>query len=268
MERAIIIPCYNESQRLDLDSFHNFISQRDSYSICFVNDGSTDDTLEILRDFQSKHKGKVHIFNSTTNVGKAEAIRSGINFMLSHSRSSNIGFMDADLATGFDDYENLVRNLENDNYSMVIGSRMRNSNDNIKRTKARAYISLLFNRIIQSIIGLEVNDTQCGAKVFKRNSAQSLFKTKFSSKWLFDIEIFMRLRNTIGKDQLVKNVSEITLEKWEEIEGSKINLRDVIKMPIQLLKIIFHYNFRPLFTKSNKGQDKQAESIVNLFFMS
>jgi len=250
MENAIVVPCYNEAGRLDLMSFNKFLNQKKNYTICFVNDGSSDNTLEILKSFQAGRESRIHIYDAPRNNGKAEAIRSGVNYMLENTGAANIGFMDADLATGFDDYENLVDSLTDniDTDGMVIGSRTRVNTANIQRTAFRSASSNIFNIIIQWIIGLKVNDTQCGAKVFTRNTANTLFQKAFISKWLFDIELLMRMRNKYGKQTMLKKFKEVSLSKWSEIEGSKITAKDALQFPIQLIRIALNYNFKPAFS--------------------
>jgi len=267
MENAIVIPCYNEAKRLDLSTFNNFLSQRSDYIICFVNDGSSDNTLEILKDFQQNHKDRVHVYDAPQNNGKAEAIRSGVNYMLQYTQANNIGFMDADLATGFDDYENLVGSLDDnlDNDGMVIGSRTRVNTANIQRTAFRSASSNVFNKAIQWIIGLKINDTQCGAKVFTRKTANTLFQTAFISKWLFDIELLMRMRNKYGKKSMIKKFKEVKLSKWTEVEGSKITLKDAIQFPLQLIRIALNYNFKPILNRSPSGFVAHSYKMVKSF---
>jgi len=255
MENAIVVPCYNEAGRLDLSSFNDFLKQNDNYTICFVNDGSSDNTLQVLKEFQTGREARVHVYDAPLNNGKAEAIRSGVNYMLENTTATNIGFMDADLATGFDDDENLVGSLTDniDTDGMVIGSRTRVNTANIQRTAFRSASSNIFNKIIQWIIGLKINDTQCGAKVFTRNTANNLFQKAFISKWLFDIELLMRMRNKYGKKTMLKKFKEVSLNKWSEIEGSKITFRDATQFPIQLFRIAINYNFKP-FLKFNPAK--------------
>ncbi len=267
MENAIVIPCYNEASRLDLSTFDNFLTQRTDYTICFVNDGSSDNTLEILKNFQQNHKGRVHVYDAPQNNGKAEAIRSGVNYMLQYTEAKKIGFMDADLATGFDDYENLVGSLNDDldNDGMVIGSRTRVNTANIQRTAFRSASSNIFNKAIQWIIGLKINDTQCGAKVFTRKTANTLFKNAFISKWLFDIELLMRMRNRYGKQSMLNKFKEVQLSKWTEVEGSKITLRDAIQFPLQLIHIALNYNFKPVIKQSPARILSQSYKMVRSF---
>jgi len=268
MENAIVIPCYNEANRLDLLTFNSFLAQRNDYTICFVNDGSSDNTLQILKDFQRNHQGRVYVYDAPQNNGKAEAIRSGVNYMLEHTQATKIGFMDADLATGFDDYENLVGSLNDDldHDGMVIGSRTRVNTANIQRTAFRSASSNIFNKAIQWIIGLKINDTQCGAKVFTRKTANTLFQNAFISKWLFDIELLMRMRNRYGKQSMLKKFKEVKLSKWTEVEGSKITLRDAIQFPIQLIQIALNYNFKPILQSPSRLLSNSYRLVKSFLF--
>ena len=267
MENAIIVPCYNEAGRLDLDAFQEFLNQNDNYSICFVNDGSSDNTLEVLKSFQANCSSRVHVYDAPKNNGKAEAIRSGVNYMLENSQARKIGFMDADLATGFEDYENLADSLEDDidTDGMVIGSRTRVNTAHIQRSAFRSASSNAFNIVIQWILGLRINDTQCGAKVFARNTANTLFKKAFISKWLFDIELLMRMRNKYGKNNMLNKFKEVSLQKWTEVEGSKITLKDAVQFPIQLMKIALNYNFKPFLNFSFRNSIANSVKTVSSF---
>ncbi len=269
MENAIVVPCYNEADRLDLASFEEFLNSNSNYSICFVNDGSSDDTLKVLQSFQTKSPSRIYVYDVPQNNGKAEAIRSGVNFMLKNTQARKIGFMDADLATGFDDYENLADSLEDDidTDGMVIGSRTRVNTANIQRTAFRSASSNIFNVVIQWIIGLKINDTQCGAKVFTRKTANTLFQKAFISKWLFDIELLMRMRNKYGKISMLNKFKEVSLKKWTEVEGSKITLKDSIQFPLQLIKIALNYNFKPLLKlNSNSFLANSLRTVKSFIF--
>ena len=115
----------------------------------------------------------------------------------------------------------------------------------MERSSFRQAASFAFGKFINGIIGLDIKDTQCGAKVFSRNIAKVIFRESFQSKWLFDVEIFIRIRNHFGKNQAMNFINEVALSKWEEVEGSKITLKDSIQFPLQLCQIAYDYNVKP-----------------------
>ena len=245
MKNGIVIPCYNEANRLDFKSFSHFINTNPDYQLCFVNDGSKDETLDQLLSFKNNMGNRVLVHNMPQNGGKAEAVRQGVNLMNENSQIENIGFLDADLATGFDDYKRLVEKLNSADLQMVFGSRKANNGIKLKRTGFRKFASLVISLIISVITRMNIKDTQCGAKVFKRNIVPRLFNKQFHSRWLFDVEIFIRIKDYFGAQSVMKQVYELGLLSWNEIEGSKITFRDSLKFPITLLEIAYTYNVLP-----------------------
>lgn len=247
MKNVIIIPCYNEANRLRLDSFQAFLNVTENFTLCFVNDGSKDNTLEILKAFKAKNNLKVIVIDLPENVGKAEAVRAGVQFFDNATSVETIGFLDADLATGFDDYLRLMDKMNQDQHNkMVIGSRKLNNNQtDIDRSAFRALASNFFGNIIQNITKLSISDTQCGAKIFDRKVALEIFSESFISKWLFDVELIVRMRKAYGAANAMSKIQEVALNEWEEVEGSKITLKDAIEFPKQLMQIAYTYNLSP-----------------------
>lgn len=252
MKNGIVIPCYNEANRLKLSEFKTFINRNPDYTLCFVNDGSKDETLNVLKNFQYElmlcNRGfetQVLVYDMPENGGKASAVRSGVRYLLDNTMVENIGFIDADLATGFDDYSNLVEVLTTQSLDAVIGSRKLDVDVEMERSTFRKAASYVFGKFINKIIGLDIKDTQCGAKVFSRSIAKEIFKNNFQSKWLFDVEILIRMKDFLGKKAASKFVKEISLKKWEEVDGSKITIKDSMQFPIQLCQIAIDYNLKP-----------------------
>ncbi len=246
MKHGIIVPCYNESQRLKFDQFAGFLAQHPDYVICFVNDGSSDDTLAKLEAFSGKHNDQVVVYDMPQNGGKAEAVRAGMNHMLESTGVETLGFLDADLSTDFDDYKMLVHHLHSDaNSHMVFGSRSSEGADEIKRNGFRNIASKIVGLMIRMLLRLPISDTQCGAKAFKPEAARFAFAGGFVTRWLFDVEIFIRMKKYYGRKQVMKMMREIPLKKWIHVDGSKLGLSDSLKVPGQLLSIAMQYNIVP-----------------------
>jgi len=245
MKNAIIVPCYNEANRLKFDEFSTFLKTNPHFLICFVNDGSKDNTLQQLQTFEA-HQDRVFVYDMPQNGGKAEAVRNGTNFINSKYNLESIGFMDADLATGFDDYTMLVDELIDNDLKMVFGSRKMESDANVERSAFRKLASWGVGLMIKLIIGLPIKDTQCGAKVFNPGIARYIFNKSFMSRWLFDVEMFIRIRS-LYKGQSMDFIKEVAVTEWEEVEGSHITWQDSIKFPKELLEIAFTYNVKPKF---------------------
>ncbi len=260
MKNVIVIPCYNEADRLKFEIFQNFINSHKDYILCFVNDGSKDQTLHQLQKFAAHQNNRVKVYDMPKNGGKSEAVKCGINFMLDNFQIKSIGFLDADLATGFDDYKKLTNHLISKNQKMVFGSRKVESNGQIKRSKFRLFASKMIGMVISLIIGLPVKDSQCGAKVFAPMTAKYVFKRSFLSRWLFDVEMFIRIKNLYQKTTM-NFIQEIAVENWEEVEGSHITLSDSLKFPKELLEIAIEYNFKPILGFGFKSQSATVRNI-------
>ncbi|MBC6998887.1 response regulator [Cytophaga sp. FL35] len=238
---GVVIPCYNEEERLSGEEFKKFAHQNLGYHLCFVNDGSTDNTLSVLQELQKENPSNISVYNCEKNGGKAEAVRQGVLHMVKDEQLDYIGYLDADLSTDFRDFDDLVKTLENSNFKIVSGSRISRMGANITKESARKIISMTINMIIQKILGMPFKDTQCGAKIMDREIVTHMFQKKFVTKWLFDVEIFMRMRRFYGKEEAKRLICEQPLKRWIHADGSKLSMKDSVKIVGQLAQIAIKY---------------------------
>lgn len=240
---CIVIPCYNEANRLKTDLFSDFLSQYGSdYNILFVNDGSTDKTLEVLTGLKNKYPLVCDVLDLTINKGKGEAVRQGINYSFKSNKYSYIAFFDADLATPLEEIF-LLKNIidQNPQLLMVLCSRVKRLGASITRKLKRHLLGRVFATFASQILHIAVYDTQCGAKLIKSDIIPKVFDEPFITSWLFDIEIIARIRNI--NPLVVENVLyEHPVTKWADIGGSKLKLKHMLKVPIELMKINKKYN--------------------------
>ncbi len=260
MKTGIIIPCYNEEKRLNQEAFISFINENHDYHLCFVNDGSKDNTLAVLNAMKDRAPRAISIVDVKKNSGKATAVRAGARFLYSMSNISHIGFVDADLSTDFRDFKDLVTTLKRDNKLVVFGSR-NTGGGTIERNFFRGVFSQFVKQFILLILGLPIRDTQCGAKVFKREIVPVVYKEAFVSKWLFDVEIFLRLKNYFGKDQVMNTIFEQPLMRWVHVDDSKLGMKDALEIPGRLAQIWFNYSFvnKTILTRTSYGGDFQMD---------
>ena len=245
MKTAIIIPCYNEETRINKTAFENFIHSSEKYHLCFVNDGSKDKTLDVLKAIQQTDQQKVSVIDMKRNSGKAAAVRAGARYLHTKSDIEHIGFIDADLSTDFEDFIALDNTLKrNATLKMVFGSRAKDANgDGIKKDPLRAIFSKVIKMCVFLILGLPIQDTQCGAKVFKKELVAVIYAKSFLSKWLFDVEMFIRLKKYMGgKTQIMQVIHEQALNRWVHVDDSKLGLKDSLEIPLRLVVIWFNYS--------------------------
>lgn len=246
MARAtIIIPCYNEEERLDVASFSDFSCAPHAIVFLFVNDGSTDGTPQLLNALKSSDPTKFASLDLPKNRGKAEAIRQGI-LAAGDDHPHYVGFWDADLATPLDTIAQFMDLAESrPEIQAVIGSRVKLLGRKIERRRSRHYIGRVFATVVSTMLDLEVYDTQCGAKLFRASpSMYALFQQPFSSRWIFDVEIIARLiQSRRGKDlpQAKDMIYEFPLTEWRDIPGSKLGYGDFLRAGWELARIYNRY---------------------------
>lgn len=227
---CLIIPCYNEEKRLDIPTFIQHCS--DNLIFVFVDDGSKDNTGEIL----SKHTSENwHLVSLSENAGKSEAIRQGVLYALKNgidARVDWLGFLDSDLSVPIEEVKNFFTYKEcyAQNAQCIIGSRVKRMGSNISRSPKRHYLGRCFCTLVSFLFNIHYYDTQCGAKLFKKEIAIAGFEKKFTANWIFDIELLIRFKPY--------EVVEYPLQVWTEKSGSKINFPTVLFEVIRDLMIL------------------------------
>ncbi|WP_299312647.1 glycosyltransferase [uncultured Aquimarina sp.] len=149
MKTGIIIPCYNEEKRLNATAFINFIQKENNVHLCFVNDGSKDDTITVLKSIQSENPYKVSVIDMKKKSGKVAAVRAGARYLHSRGDISFVGYIDADLPTDFENFDDLLKTLKtNKKLSMVFGSRAKNASEGIEKDTLRGYFSKVIKMVV------------------------------------------------------------------------------------------------------------------------
>ena len=252
----IIIPCYNEEKRLDVDSFRNFRSASHGVGFLFVDDGSTDGTLRLLESLSAADPAKFNVLHFPKNRGKAEAVRQGILSAID-LHPDYIGFWDADLATPLAAIDEFIDVAESrPDLELIIGSRVKLLGRNVERRPMRHYLGRFFATAVSIVLGLAVYDTQCGAKLFRVSpTIRALFERPFLSRWIFDVEILARLiqaRRGMPLRRTEQAILELPLQVWRDIPGSKVTFHDFARAAWELYRIYNRY-FR----------NRQAETLKN-----
>jgi dolichyl-phosphate beta-glucosyltransferase len=229
----LIIPCYNEVRRLN---FHVFNKYRNQIDFLFADDGSTDDTAQLIRD------NNYEVYQSSSNVGKSHIIYQAFWSLKKANRVSNyewIGYWDADLTIPLTTIADMMKYLDfypSQEVVAIWSSRNCRLGSRSRDKFIRHILGRTFARLVNIFLGIHAYDTQCGAKIFRPEAAQIAFKEKFISKWIFDIEILLRLKN--------KPVIEFPLITWLDMEGSKVKpIKEIPNVIWDLLLIKLKYKF-------------------------
>lgn len=253
---VIVVPCYNEEARLDVNAFEAFAREHRTVRFVMVNDGSADDTSLMLHELAGRVPRQIEVLDLPDNVGKAEAVRAGVRQALTLSPPPEwIGYLDADLAVPLEEIPYLFAFAKlHDSPSplgLLFASRVARGGARIRREWWRYYLSRVLATLRSQVVPLLIYDTQCGAKFFLRSVAQSLFAEPFISRWLFDVELFARLhrRSRRRKTNADEEICEVPLRVWTEVDGTHTRLRHLPGHLVQLWRIRRTYR---------GGEDKQA----------
>jgi glycosyltransferase involved in cell wall biosynthesis len=238
---ALVVPCYNEAARLDIQEFRSFAAQTPGVHLLFVDDGSSDQTLAVLESVRTGNEANVSILACTPNGGKGEAVRRGILHALDQFAPRIVGFWDADLATPLNAVTALARVLaEKPAIEMVFGARVKLLGREVERRAVRHYPGRVFATMVSLLLRLSIYDSQCGAKLFRVEAhTRKIFAAPFLSKWIFDVEILARYRQQLklSSEQLGVLIYEYPLEKWTDVAGSKLHPSDFVKAFADLWRI-------------------------------
>lgn len=235
---GMVVPCFNEAKRLDPEYWDHIINSNNNVAWCFVDDGSTDNTVEILRSV----KGPFKVVTLESNSGKGEAVRQGLHSILEEFQDiPYLGYIDSDMAFAkmevIDFCQGGIQTFESKpELDSIIGSRIKLAGAQICRSEGRHLLA----RTVATLIGLFWKempyDTQCGLKLFRsRGAIQNCLSKPFVTRWMFDIEIFMRIEST--KSSPI-SIVEIPLQYWKEIGSSKINAKEKIRIFLEILQIL------------------------------
>lgn len=253
---GVVIPCYNEANRLDTKAFLAALEVEPNLAFLFVDDGSTDGTLQLLNSIKDQNQTQVDILRLERNSGKAEAVRRGM-LQLIDGQSENVGYWDADLATPLEAIAEFCQLLDSTDKTMVIGSRVRLLGRSVERNALRHYVGRIFATCASLLLQVVVYDTQCGAKMFKNSTLlRKVFGKPFKVNWTFDVEMFARFPLVLGISpaQISTQWYEYPLKEWIDVKGSKVKLKDFFIGGLE-----FCILFGCLHTPARKRYEKYLE---------
>jgi glycosyltransferase involved in cell wall biosynthesis len=229
MTYSIVIPAYNEGKRLapTLEQVTGYIRQQGwDAEVVVVNDGSRDNTAEIVRAF-AERTPTVRLVENPGNRGKGYSVRHGIL----KARGDVIVFSDADLSSPIEEMPKLLQAIDA-GADIAIGSRWLQAKlQTTRQSLHRQLFGRIFNGLNRVILGLGFADTQCGFKAFTRRAAQTILPLQRIERWGFDPEILFLAR------KFGFRVDEVPV-RWGHVGGTRIHpLIDGARMFQEMLRI-------------------------------
>ena len=235
---SIVIPAYNEEKRIGrtLKAYKEFFDDLCKrkvidYKILVVINNTKDRTEDVVKKFTGK---KVAYLNLKEG-GKGLAIIEGFKEELGENKSDLIGFVDADMSTSPEAFFDLIRNLKN--YGGIIASRyVKGAKVSPKQPLNRIVISRLGNFMINSLFFLNLRDTQCGAKVFRREAVKSVVDELRLTQWAFDVNLLYLLKK---RGFRVKEIPTV----WEDAPDSTLKIKEAsIKAFLSVIRLRVIYS--------------------------
>lgn len=223
----LVVPCYNEAERLPVSSFARFGAEHDDVAFLFVDDGSTDATASIIDGLVRDNPRSFRSLSLDRNLGKGEAVRLGI-LEAAGQAPQYLGYWDADLSTPLEEVVRLSDcHRRMPGKLMVAGARVKMMGRTIERRAVRHYLGRIFATAASGLLHIDMYDTQCGAKLLRCTpETVSLFEDPFQSRWLFDLELILRMRQQAGlrgDGSLGSLIHEVPLDAWRDVSGSKVS---------------------------------------------
>lgn len=229
---SVVIPAYNESERVvpTIGAIATYMSSRgESWELIVVDDGSSDDTVEIV---QSLELANLRLIEAKQNGGKGKAVRQG---MLA-ARGEVRLFADADQSTPIEQFDKLAAKLQ-EGYDVAVGSRAADGSQEAAKSPLRRLLSGGLRTVVRAVFSIGVRDTQCGFKMFTADAAEDLFRRQAIDGFSFDLEV-LYLAEKFGY-----RIAEVPVE-WIDAPGSTVDaarvaarfLADLVKIRLDDLR--------------------------------
>ena len=227
---SLIIPMYNEEKILPdtIETLHVYMkSAFDDYEIVFADDGSTDRSRKIVEECGHE---RMRVVGYEKNRGKGCAVRCG---MLAAKGDIRL-FTDCDLAYGTEIIRTLYDKFTAAGCDVMIGSRNLSGDGYEGYTALRRIVSKTYIRVLCTIGGFKLSDSQCGFKAFSAKAAEDVFSRCETDSFAFDFEAIL------FATKLGYKIAELPVKIINHRE-SKVNvLSDSIRMLRDLLQIKKH----------------------------
>jgi dolichyl-phosphate beta-glucosyltransferase len=249
---SVIIPAYNESRRLPatLQALEAYLSHQNyGYEVIVVDDGSLDGTGVVVSDWESQHPNTA-LIQYYQNQGKGYAVQQGIRA----SMGEYCLIYDADGATPIQELERLWAAIDRGTYEIVIGSRaLPSQTTHIKAHLHRKILGRVFTGLLRGLVH-DIQDTQCGFKLFKREKALPLFARQTLKGYAFDVEILHMAQ------QNHYQIREIPIN-WADVPGSKVHVMvDSWRMFWSLFKIAWQ-SYQGQYRLTEKSYPQKGEVL-------
>lgn len=226
IKTSIVIPAYNEEKRIGktLETYGSYFKKIKEkgeldFEINVIINNTKDKTEDVVKEYKKIYP-EIRYLNFKRG-GKGFAVIEGFKDALERDIDL-IGFVDADMSTPPNAFYGLIKNIKD--YDGIIADRWHKDSKVTPQTILRKILSRGFNILIRILFRFPYNDTQCGAKLFKKEIVKKVYPRLGTSEWSFDVDFLFYARNEGAR---IKSIPTM----WTDMEGSKVNLK---KTPITM----------------------------------
>ena len=219
---SLVVPAYNEEKRI-FTMLSQYCSYFPDYEIIVICDG-TDNTPNIVKSM-SESNTNIKLLHFKDRLGKGGAIREGFKI----ASGEIVGFVDADESVKPSEIASMIDELSNVD-GVIASRRLDESKIIIKQPLKRRITSKSFNVLVRLMFNLSFEDTQCGAKVFKKEAIELILDNLVATGFEFDVDLLWKLKKNGCK------IVEYPIE-WSHSEGSTFSLKSAPNMLISLIKV-------------------------------
>ncbi len=255
MKLSIVIPACNEEARIGamLDAYLPYFANHYGKTVEFlvVVNGTTDQTADVVESYIPRYPG-LRCIVEPGRIGKGGAVMKGF----AAATGDSIGYVDADGATPPEAFDDLVTHAAD--APVVIASRWcRGAVVHPRQPLTRRVISRVFNLLTRGLLGLRLSDTQCGAKVLRRDVVGHLLAAGgVVTQWAFDVDLLLQARH--GGFAIIELPTV-----WHDVRGSKIVVTESsVEMLAALIRLRLYYSpFRWVVDLYNRTLGRRQATV-------
>lgn len=246
VEYSIIVPAHNEELRISpmLDAYLDFFSagRDDKVEFIVVVNGSSDRSEDVVRGY-ARGSGVLRVLVEPRRIGKGGALIMG----LKEARGDYVGFVDADGSTPPEAFQDLIDHRRD--ADCIIASRyLPESTAEPRQPWRRRIASRIMNLLVRIMFGLRLTDTQCGAKLIRREAVGNVLPLLGQTQWAFDVDLLFQLKRC---GHSIKEIPTV----WHDIAGSKLRIVHAsLTMLVSMFRMrILHSPFKwliPIFNRT------------------
>lgn len=231
-ELSIVVPCYNEEQRLPrtIEQIERYLAGKGvSYELILVDDGSSDGTRKIM-DAAAERNAAVRLEALARNRGKGRALAEGV----AAARGAEILVTDADLSTPIEEIDKLRAELDKGAGVAIASRALKGSRVEVSQPIYRVLMGKAFNLLVQAVLLPGIWDTQCGFKLFRADVAHDAFAALTTDGFGYDPEVLYR-----AKKRGVR-IAEVPVV-WRNSAPTKVS---PIKSSLDMFRHVVRIRFR------------------------